>query len=133
MDKREVVKKLRFLSRKEDKSRAFSDLPSDATRPLAKRQRRNGIYLLANVLFSNPFPGRNERCVHLATDKTGRFFPRARAKSTGKTVARRRRHLARRKKKTKKGKKTRAFATCLRGGLLTLLFEVRAGAAKFAT
>jgi len=36
-------------------------------------------------------------------------------------------------KKTKKGKKTRAFATCLRGGLLTLPFEVRAGAAKFAT
>jgi len=37
------------------------------------------------------------------------------------------------KKKQKKEKKTRAFATCLRGGLLTLLFEVRAGAAKFAT
>jgi hypothetical protein len=48
---------------------------------------------------------------------------------------RRRRHLAARrgKKKQKKEKKTRAFATCLRGGLLTLPFEVRAGAAKFAT
>ena len=56
MDKREDVK-VEVFKRKEDKSRAFSDLPSDATRPLAKRQRRNGVYFLANALFSNPFPG----------------------------------------------------------------------------
>jgi len=62
------------------------------------------------------------------------FLFRARAKSTGKTVARRRRHLARRKKKQKKEKKNARFRdVSALGGLLTLLFEVRAGAAKFAT